>query len=275
MTSWRGLRTGARREAKAMSAHLHTSFAAALLNPAAPVPCGITATPRRFRVYRNNVVAALVGSLETRFPIATRLVGEEFFRAMAAAFVRAAPPRSPVLLGYGDALPGFVERFESAASLPYLADVMRLEIVRSESFHAADAEPAGAADLARLDPSALGSVRIVPHPAARLLASPHPVATIAMLHAPGAEPAPIDPWLGEDVLVTRPRLTVETHVLPPGAHAFFAALFRGEMIAAAVAAGFDAASSFDPAAALAGLVAGGAAKSLIPEADTDHQGARP
>ena len=42
---------------------------------------------RRFGVYRNNVYASLIDVLAGRFPVVARLVGEEFFRAMARAYV--------------------------------------------------------------------------------------------------------------------------------------------------------------------------------------------
>jgi len=54
-------------------------------------------------------------------------VGEEFFGAMAAAFVLECPPRSPVLASYGDELPEFIAGFASARDLAYLPDVARLE----------------------------------------------------------------------------------------------------------------------------------------------------
>ena len=58
--------------------------------------CGRSAT-RRFAVHRNNVVAGLVKALEARFPAAEKIVGKEFFAAMARAFVLERPPRSPLL----------------------------------------------------------------------------------------------------------------------------------------------------------------------------------
>ena len=57
------------------------------------------------RVYRNNVFASLTSCLAARFPVVARLVGEEFFNAMARVFVERYPPASPALFEYGDEFP--------------------------------------------------------------------------------------------------------------------------------------------------------------------------
>src|SRR4051794_2279306 len=98
---------------------LQTRFRGALLDPQASLPPDIVSHTsdmpvRRFAVYRNNVVMSLIEALANRFPAAVAMVGDEFFRGMARLFVRAAPPRSPLLLMYGDDLPAFVEQFEPA-----------------------------------------------------------------------------------------------------------------------------------------------------------------
>src|SRR6266571_2046574 len=108
-----------------MPAPFETSFAEALLDADRPIPCGITAhnaavSARRFAVYRNNVVAGLVKALKSRFAVVDKIVGQEFFAAMARAFVKEQPPRSPLLATYGDDLPAFIARFEPARGLPYL-----------------------------------------------------------------------------------------------------------------------------------------------------------
>ena len=56
---------------------------------------------RRFAVYRNNVAVGLIGALEARYPVSRRIAGDDLFRAMARAFVRAHKPRSPVMIAYG------------------------------------------------------------------------------------------------------------------------------------------------------------------------------
>src|SRR5438876_7559091 len=127
-----------------MPASFETAFADALLDAGRPIPHGIIAhniavPARRFAVYRNNVVAGLVKALRTNFPVVEKIVGDEFFAAMARVFVTQQPPRAPLLAIYGEAFPAFVAAFEPARELPYLADVARLEAARTRAYHAADA----------------------------------------------------------------------------------------------------------------------------------------
>ena len=109
------------------------SFRAALLDPLAPVPDRLSdgqtrPVGRRFNVYRNNVAVSLTEALHTGFPIIARLLGAENMDGLAGAFLRAHPPDSPVMLRYGDALPGFIESQRQLDHLGYLSDVARLEL---------------------------------------------------------------------------------------------------------------------------------------------------
>ncbi len=72
---------------------------------------------RRFAVYRNNVAVGLIGALEARYPVSRRIAGDDLFRAMARAFVRANKPRSPVMIAYGGEFPEFVAAYLAAAEL--------------------------------------------------------------------------------------------------------------------------------------------------------------
>ena len=79
-----------------------SAFAEALLDPDRPLPAGIidpdgAPAPKRFAVYRNNVTVSLIEALAAGFPVVQRIVGEEFFGAMACEFVRAHPPGSPLV----------------------------------------------------------------------------------------------------------------------------------------------------------------------------------
>ena len=95
---------------------MQNSLYQALLEPHSPPPVGLTvwngSDPAvRFAVYRNNIMASLTEALAENCPVLQRQVGDEFFRAMVAEFIRQHPPSSPVLAGYGHALPAWIASF--------------------------------------------------------------------------------------------------------------------------------------------------------------------
>lgn len=201
---------------------LQKRFASSLLDAERPTPHEVTGAGRRFAVYRNNVRVSLTDGLVTRFPLCHALVGDAFFRAMAARFIELCPPRSPILAHWGDALPEFIELFPPADGLPYLADCARLEIARTEAYHAADAMPLAPAALAEIARETWGEARLTLHPSVRVVASRHPVGSIWRMHVEAVGP-PQD-WPAEDVLVARPFSEVVVAVLPRGGATFIEAL---------------------------------------------------
>jgi hypothetical protein len=241
------------------------SFARALVDPSRPAPAATQRrdgrpVERRFAVYRNNVAVALIGALEARYPVVRRLVGDDFFRGMAGAYVAAQKPRSPTLIHYGDGFPGFVAGFPPAGAIPFLADVARLENAWVEAYHSAEAGALGLDALAAIAPDGFESLRFRPHPAARLLSFAHPAASIWAASQCESEPRPPETWSAEAALVTRPDADVFVRVLPPGGFAFAAALFSGASLGEAAALGGE---GFDPGAHLVGLVEAGAFQSPI------------
>ncbi|MGX1097384.1 HvfC/BufC N-terminal domain-containing protein [Amorphus sp. MBR-141] len=244
------------------------AFGAALLDPDAPVPAGVGAPggrpdARRFAVYRNNVMVGLIDALCARFPVCARLVGTEFFRAMARVFVDAHKPRSPLLMAYGDDFPDFIKGFEPAAAVPYLADVARLEVAFSQAFHAAEAVALHAAVLGPLSAERLAGLRLVVHPSVRLVRSAFPVASIWMAHQQdGAVEGP-DDWRPEDVMVIRPDAEVLMHRLPHGGFAFLGRLRNGGSVIEAAAAGYREAPDFDVGGTLLALFTLGAVVGVL------------
>jgi len=259
-----------------MPASFETSFADALLNADRPVPFGITAhnttaPARRFAVYRNNVMAGLVTALRNRFPVVEKIVGEEFFVAMARVFVREQPPRSPLLATYGDGFPAFVAAFEPARELPYLADVAWLEAARTRAYHAADATPLGADRFATLDSELAGDIRIDLQASAEIVRSAHPIVTIWAMNSGEQELGPIENWRAEDALVARPYLEVQVRALPPGGAAFLLGLAAGCPLGEAAEAALADDPAFDLARNLAGLIGSGVVQDIvIPSSTSRH-----
>lgn len=238
-------------------AGLQRSFAQRLLQPE-------PARDRRMAVYRNNVAASLVGVLRAHFPVVGRIVGPEFFEAAAVAFVRAAPPASPVLAEYGGGFADFLAGFAPAADLPYLPDVARLEWACNLAAHAADADSVGIDRLAAAAADRVGGVQLLLHPSASVIASPWPVVSIWDTNSHDAEARRIGPdAAAETALVTRPALEVLVRPLPAGGEAFVAALRRYALLADAADAAAAAVAGFDLTATLSALFGAGAVACLL------------
>jgi hypothetical protein len=255
-----------------MFAHVQDSFAAALLDPALPVPPALTAHSggipgKRFAVYRNNVVVSLIEALRARFPAIEKIVGEEFFAAMARAFVSEHPPRAKILSEYGDDLPGFIARFAPAAHLRYLPAVARLEAARTQAYHAADAEPLPHAALAQFDAKRLFALTFATHPSMRIVRSRHPIVTIWAMNSGELELGPIDEAECEDALIIRPHFDVQVRRLPAGGAVFLQSLTDGLPLGEAAQYAADSEPGFELVANLAGLIDSGALAGLLNETE--------
>lgn len=211
-------------------------FAAALLDPEAALPAGIVdpegrPAPKRFSVYRNNVVSSLTRALEAAFPTVRKLVGDEFFAAMAGVFLRAHPPRSRMLMLYGSEFPAFLEGFPPVARLGYLPDVARLDQAMRESYHAADSRALPASQLQRLMDADIAGLRLRLAPSLRLVPSRWPVVGIwEANHAQGAKPVP----RAETALVLRPEFDPRPAAISAPEMQFVQAVLAGATLVAAV-----------------------------------------
>lgn len=241
------------------------AFAQALLDPDRAPPQGLRtwngSDPAvRLAVYRNNMMCSLVEALAQTFPVTQQLVGSAFFRAMASLFVRRHPPTSCILASYGAALPGFMESFEPAAGLPYLPDMARLEFARVQAYHAADAQAIDQARLAQLlaAPEQLPAMRLALHPSLQTMASRHSVVSLWQAHQQEGALPRIDISTAESALVLRLGLDVLVAPVPPGMHAFVAAVASGAALGAAAATAAALDPAFDLAAAFARLLSLGA-----------------
>lgn len=205
------------------------------------------------------MVAGLIEALTHAYPAVLRLVGAEFFQAMARVYVVREPPPSPILLDYGAGFAGFLRTFAPVDALPYLPDVACLERAWLDAYHAAEAtslDPTALAGIAHTD---LPGLLLRPHPSVRVVTSAFPVVSIWQATISDAAPAAIDIAAGgQDALVMRPATEVEVRALPAGAAPFIQTLALGAPVLDAARAGLRAAPGFDLAGTLAALFAAGA-----------------
>ncbi|GHA40236.1 DUF2063 domain-containing protein [Amylibacter ulvae] len=208
-------------------------FTDAVLDPDLPTPPGLidpTGRPagKRFDVYRNNVVTSLIDAMQTAFPVIHKLVGTEFFNAMAGVYVREFPPENPMLMFYGTEFPAFLSTFEPVAHLAYLPDVARLELARRQSYHAADALGFDPQTLVDMPEDALLQSRFDLVPAAQIIRSEHPIQSI-WHHNMIDNAHPVAPH-GETVLIFRPEFDVDAALISPSIAHFLEHIQCGETL---------------------------------------------
>ncbi|MGF6597895.1 hypothetical protein P3T23_002612 [Paraburkholderia sp. GAS448] len=221
----------------------------------------------RLDIYRNTRANVLATALSLAFPAVQHLVGPEFFEGAAGLFIAQAPPRSAWLDEYGAEFPDFLGGLPQAASVPYLADVARLEWHVNVVLHAPDAPSLDIARLTAQSEAGPAQLRFQSHPAVRLLRCEFPVDIIwcAVLKRDDRAMAAIDlaegpVWL----LVHRTRSGIEVTRMGECEWRLTAGLFSGKPLSAAL----EGTPCDDAHSVLATLLASGclAEVSVVPEA---------
>lgn len=206
-----------------MLADLQRDFATFLLTGADAVAARLRPDlpTARLTVYRNTVAGSLVAVLGQAYPTVRRAIGEAAFAPLAARYATRNPPRLPMLWCYGDS---FAEWLESDAALPpWLPDLARLDRAMHEALFAQDAEPLDPTRLAAVPPERVGTLRLMPHPAVRLVRSSW---SVHDSWKTGAEPSPAP----EAVLVGRRDGEVLCARLDPADGDLAAALLAGRTL---------------------------------------------
>ncbi len=129
----------------------------------------------RLKVYQNNIVGSVSASLCATFPLLEKLVGEDFLKSMARAFVFDHPPTSGCLHSYGTGFDDFVRSYEPAQTLPYLADIASLELAINRAYYAPDDLPLAAESLSKIPEHSLDGIQLLPRQSVTLLESQYPI----------------------------------------------------------------------------------------------------
>ena len=233
-----------------------------LIDPEYQTPAGVVGpngkrAVLRYNVYRNNVIVSLIDALAAIFPATQRITGVEFFRAMARFHIRATPPTSPLLFEYGRDFPRFIETYEYAQPMPWLADIARVERAWLDAYHAADMPPLAGPELAAISPEALADAVFEPHPATRIVRSEFPAMSIFVMNRGDGPVGRIQNVVPEDALVTRPDQEVAVRLLPPGGADFLTQLMSGDPLGEAAAVALEASPDFDLPNNIAGMIEAG------------------
>jgi hypothetical protein len=218
---------------------------------------GLTAGAR-LAIYRHHVVDTLTRVLEAAYPVVGRIVDPRFFGYAASRYIAAHPPAGPCLSEYGASFAEFLAGFPPCRDLVYLPDVARLEWAVHRAWHAPDAAALDSALLGAIGGDRLGVMALRLHPSVSLIASPWPIDEI-WRSAQADDPAwTVDLDRGDARLeVRRAGDRVRLDGLDAAGYAFRQALASGRRLETAALAALALDPSFDLAAALRDLVAGG------------------
>jgi hypothetical protein len=208
----------------------------------------------RIAIYRHNIEITFHDALKLGFPAIARLVGDDYFRQLAAGYRRQYPSRSGNLQHVGGSFPGHIDARLGKSEFAYLADVAAIEWAYQEILVAADHRPLDVTRLAAIKSDDFDSLRMVLHPAVRILASRFPLVRIWRANRPESVDAMvIDLAAGGDfVLLQRRDFDIEIHHLDHASFDFLSALARAEPLISALDAA--ARQDADPSALLARYV---------------------
>ncbi|ATG91030.1 DNA-binding domain-containing protein [Methylomonas koyamae] len=250
---------------------LQRDFAGFVFGDSGKIPHGIIANgiapERRLAVYRNNTQTGLSQALRDTYPVVNRLVGAGFFDRLARAYLAERPPAGACLIEFGADFPELIVGFADAASLPYLADVARLEWLCHLAYHAADSSLPDLTGLGNVAAADCGKLTVALHPSAGLIKSKYPLQQIWLSNQADFDGDPHVELNGGAcrLLVFRPQWEVEIRPLALAEYRCLAALAGGEGLTVAVGTALAA----DPGFAveswlLAGLRSGLIADIVLP-----------
>lgn len=219
---------------------------------------------RRFNIYRNNTYASLTATLLSVFPVTASLLGEGYFRFAAACFIRGNPPIEPRLVRYGSSFADFLGRLDDLRSMPFVADVARLEWLIAEALDAPVVRPRQVDEFAAAGAMAVPEIRL--QPSLRLLFSRWPALEIWSAHQPSGDldslsrirrqPERIALWRSSD--------TIRFLRLGSAHYAFLHALVRQRGLEVATERALARSADLDLVATLHGLFADGLVAGVRP-----------
>lgn len=237
-------------------------FAPALLDPDIETPDGIigpdgNTAPKRFSVYRNNVVVSLMEAVAESFPAVQAIIGEENFAVLSRSFIYHHPPNSAMMQNYGAEFPAYLTAFKPLAHAPYLADLANLEWQWIEAYHEENADCLAPDALTKIDQDALMQATFEAHPATRIVSSSFDLVTLFSVR----EGNQIDLEqinTASDILLTRPALQVHFQSVEQDIAIFLQNLLNGSTLGEALQSAMDKSSAFDPASAITTMMSSGA-----------------
>jgi hypothetical protein len=153
------------------------------------VTSGKLPSAERIAVYQRAYFSRLVECLRDDYPALAQALGADDFEALSLAFIEAHPPASASLNHYGAPFADFCATW-SAPHAAFASELARLEWAVVECIHADAERCLDARELGTISEQQWSLARLIPSPAARLLATGYPVHVYYRAFLEGENPEP-------------------------------------------------------------------------------------
>jgi hypothetical protein len=219
----------------------------------------------RLAIYRRHFREALVRHLAGRFPTVEWLLGTDRFVSLAEPFIRTSPPSTPCMAEYGAGFADVLEQPGLAGSLPYLADIARLDWILGDAAVAIDLPPVGIGALSAWPADRLPDLRLRLQPGVSYLRSDWPIDDLVRVRLDEAPPDRLEfNGLPVALEIHGARGQFGIGRMDPGAFAFRSALREGATLGAAIERALSTEPEFDVSAAIGALFAAELVVEVLP-----------
>lgn len=123
----------------------------------------------RLAIYGDGYRLRLIEALQNSYPVLAELLGESDFQAAAGGYVAAHESTFFSIRFYGERLAEFLAADQEYGRAPVLAELARWEWAMAAVFDAADAQPIGVGELARVAPEDWSQLRFDWSPSAAVI----------------------------------------------------------------------------------------------------------
>ena len=146
------------------------------------IKSGNLSVSEQLAIYRESILGGMSRALAEVYPVCRQLVGDTFFDHLADAYIRQYVSTTADITCYGEKLAGYIEGLEAASSVPYLADVARLEWAWHCAVNAPDEPVLSARELNQVAGADYTRIQLQLQGSATLLRSPYPILHIWQVH---------------------------------------------------------------------------------------------
>ncbi len=218
----------------------------------------VDSNPEFLNVYRNGYFKTCTDALVAGYPVVGSLVGEDYFRRLARAYVEAHPPTTGTLVGYGSRFAEFLRSRSHEHGLAYLSDAAAIDAAWLVSYFAKDVVALAPADVESI--SSVGvdvsTIRVKLTPPTQLVSLHHHIVeTWALIRERGALTSGVRLREGDNMAMVW-RLDGQIHIkaLDPGESAFLSTIAGVATLEAAATRAFEVDESFDLETTFAALL---------------------